>query len=52
MSELSEFKTSMINMLRSQSPFAGIEKNSEITNDLIKVYTKFVNDLKNGTIKL
>ena len=42
----------LINMLRSQSPFAGIEKNSEITNDLIKVYTKFVNDLKNGTIKL
>lgn len=39
-----------IDLLREKSPFSIIEKNSEITNALISVYTAFVNDLKNGNI--
>jgi hypothetical protein len=42
----------LIDMLKVQSPFRHIERDSAITNDLIKVYTKFVQDLKDGTIKL
>lgn len=42
----------LIDMLKVQSPFRHIERDSAITNDLIKVYTMFVRDLKDGTIKL
>lgn len=42
----------LINTLRTQSPFAQIERNSMITNSLISIYTAFINDLDNGTIKL
>jgi hypothetical protein len=42
----------LVDILKRNSPFAMIEQNSAITNDLIKVYTMFVRDLKEGTIKL
>lgn len=42
----------LVNMLKVQSPFRHIERDSAITNDLIKVYTQFISDLKNGAIKL
>lgn len=42
----------LVDILKRNSPFAMIEQNSAITNDLIKVYTQFISDLKNGTIKL
>ena len=42
----------LIDLLRAQSPFAQIERNSAITNSLITIYTAFINDLDNGTIKL
>lgn len=42
----------LLNLLKTQSPFAQIERNSMITNSLISIYTAFINDLDNGTIKL
>lgn len=42
----------LIDLLRTQSPFAQIERNSMITNTLISIYTAFINDLDKGTIKL
>lgn len=42
----------LIDLLRTQSPFAQIERDSIITNTLISIYTTFINDIDNGTIKL
>lgn len=42
----------LLNLLKTQSPFAQIERNSMITDSLISIYTAFINDLDNGTIKL
>lgn len=42
----------LIDILRRQSPFATIERNSAITNALIAVYTTFIKDIDNGSIKL
>ena len=47
-----EVTMDLIEMLRTESPFAGVERNSMITNTLISIYTTFVNDLDNGTIKI
>lgn len=41
----------LLGMLQSESPFVGIERNSAITNALIAIYTAFINDIKNKTIK-
>jgi hypothetical protein len=42
----------LIDLLRTQSPFAQIERNSMITNTLISIYSTFISDIDNGTIKL
>lgn len=42
----------LIDLLRSESPFAPIEHNSAITNTLISIYTTFINDIDDGTIKI
>lgn len=42
----------LIDLLRTQSPFAQIEHNSMITNTLISIYSTFISDIDNGTIKL
>ena len=49
---MKEMTIDLIEMLRTESPFAGVERNSMITNTLISIYTTFVNDLDNGTIKI
>ena len=41
----------LLEMLQTESPFAGIERNSAITNTLIAIYSVFINDIKNKTIK-
>ena len=42
----------LIDQLQSESPFAQIERNSAITNTLISIYTAFINDIDDGTIKI
>ena len=42
----------LLEILQTESPFAGIERNSTITNTLVAIYTAFINDIKNKTIKL
>lgn len=42
----------LIDLLRTQSPFAQIERDSMITNTLISIYSTFISDIDNGTIKL
>lgn len=42
----------LIDLLRTQSPFAQIEHNSMITNTLISIYSTFINDIDKGIIKL
>lgn len=42
----------LIDKLRSESPFALIEHNSAITNTLITIYTAFINDIDDGTIRI
>lgn len=42
----------LIDLLRTQSVFAQFERKLMITNTLISIYTAFVNDIENGTIKL
>lgn len=41
----------LLEMLQTESPFAGIERNSAITNTLISIYTVFINDIKNKIVK-
>ena len=50
--ELKKNTKELIDLLRTQSPFASIERNSAITNSLISIYTTFIKDIDNGTIKL
>lgn len=42
----------LLDNLHSNSPFRALEKNSAITNGLIGVYSRLLNDLKSGKIKI
>lgn len=42
----------LLDNLENNSPFEALEKNSAITNGLIRVYTCLLNDLKSGKVKL
>lgn len=42
----------LIDLLKSNSPFSQIERNSAITNALIHIYTTFIKDIDNKTIKI
>lgn len=42
----------LLENLQDNSPFRGLEKNSAITNGLISVYTRFLNDLESGKVKI
>lgn len=50
--KMRDITNDMINLLREQSPFARVERNSAITNGLIEVYSSFLRDLDNGNIKI
>ena len=50
--KMKDITIDLIEMLRTESPFASVERDSMITNTLISIYTAFVNDLDNGTIKI
>ncbi len=47
-----KYTQSLLDQLRSESPFACIERNSAITDCLIAIYTAFICDIDNGTIKI
>ena len=50
--QATEMLNDFINLLRSESPFRMLEKNSAITNGLIGIYSKLLSDLENGIVKL
>lgn len=47
-----KYTQELIDTLETDSPFAGIEINSSMTNSLIRVYKRFIYDIKNGIIKI
>ena len=47
-----EITSNLINTLKTESPFRYFERNSMITNGLLDVYTKLLNGLKSGELKL
>lgn len=49
--DMKEKTKELINLLESNSPFVFIERNSSITNSLIKIYKSFLNDIVKGIIR-
>ena len=47
-----EIVNDLITVLQSSSPFEKIEKDGAITNSLIAIYSKIINDLSSGNINL
>lgn len=50
--ELRKNTQELIDLLKSQSPFAKIERDSAITKMLLSIFECFVQDIDNGTVKI